>query len=210
MAEAKRKEPEMETTESYRGPVREVSNVERLYAPANDNKPKTRPRARDTAPRRSVPRTPSKGAALKSIAGSNPSVQKGVAVVNAGAASWVIIASTSALYPVQFAMAALTLGGLAALVTVDTTWVGYADLFGWFSDFGLELLFVSLMIAFVIGVLTFFVAIGLFVVRGVNINRGVSIIVAAICLALYATPVLNFLPWMWLWCLYVVKSQAND
>lgn len=210
MAEVKRQEVPMETTESYRGPVREVSNVERLYTPANDNRPKTRPRSKKQVSRTSVPRAPLKGAALQKLGGLNPQAQKGVAVAMAGTATYAIIAGTAILYPVQFVMAALTLGGLAALVTIDTTWIGYADIFGWFSDFGAELLFISLMIVFVIGVLTFFVAVGVFVFRGVNINRGISIIVAAVCLALYATPLLNFVPWIWLWCLYVVKSQADE
>lgn len=210
MAEVKRQEPEMETTESYRGPVREVSNVERLYAPANDNKLKTR-RRRSPAPGTSsrAPNVRFRRSALSRTVGVSPAIEKGAAVVNAGAAMWAIIGSTAILYPVQFIMAALTLGGIAALVTLDTTWIGYADIFGWFSDFGMELLFISLMIGYVVGVLTFFVAIGVFVIRGVNINLGISIIVAAVCLALYATPLLNFLPWIWLWCLYVVKSQAD-
>ncbi len=211
MAEAKRQVPPMETTESYRGPVRDVGNVERVYAPSNDNRPKTRRYTPIKTVPRSTPRLgTSKAAVLKRVSGSNPTVQKGVAVINAGTATWTIIVGTAILYPIQFVMAALTLGGLAALVTLDTSWLGYADLFGWFSDFGMELLFVSLMLNFVIGFLTFMVAVGVYVIRGVTISRGISIIIAAVCLALYATPILNFIPWMWFWCLYVVKSQANE
>lgn len=211
MAEAKRQEPEMETTESYRGPVREINNVERLYAPANDNKLKTRRRqtpAPGTGSR--VPNTRSRMSALSRTAGVSPAIEKGVAVAMAGAAMWAIIGGTSIIYPVQLVFALLQIIGLFGLIALEESYLDYIDIF----DFGTEaaelMFYVSVAVLFVLGLSTLLIAISVFTVRRVKMmGSGVGIIFAAVCLALYTLPIFSLVPWIWLWCLYVVKSQAD-
>lgn len=124
-------------------------------------------------------------------------------------ASWAIIAGTAFLWPVQAIMAVVSIGTLGTLLVLDTEWVGYLDLFGWVSSWGQEMFFISLIIVFIIGFLVMLTAISVYTIRGVSIGQNLSIFVMAICLALYAVPVANLFPWMWLWCFYVVKSQAD-
>lgn len=131
------------------------------------------------------------------------------ALIMAATASWAIIASTAFLWPVQAIMAVISIGGLGTLTVLETEWVGYLDLFGWVSSWGQEMLFISLIIVFIIGFLVMLTAIFVYTIRGINISNDLSILIMAICLALYAVPVFNLLPWMWFWCLYVVKSQTD-
>jgi hypothetical protein len=128
----------------------------------------------------------------------------------AATATWFIITTTAFIWPVQLVFAAISIAGLGTVVALDTEWIGYLDLFGWVSDSGLEILVISLIIVFIIGFLIMMTAIFIYTIRGISIVRGMSIFVMAVCLALYAVPVFNLLPWMWFWCLYVVKSQANS
>ena len=201
-----------ETTESYRGKIR---NVDRIVSPANDNKRRNavtngKLKQSTTASGRLTSNNKRQtDTRLGSLREQGGTIQKGVAVTRATSASWTIVAASSILYPVQLCVGAVSLAGLSVLVAVEGTWAGWLDAFGWFSSVGEELFFIAMGINLVIGVLTLMFAFLVFSLRGVSINRGISLIVAAICFSMYAAPVLNLLPWIWLWCLYVVKSQAD-
>lgn len=211
MAEAKRQEPEMETTESYRGPVREVSNVERIYRPANDNKLKTR-RRRTPAPGTGnrVPNVRFRRSALNRTPGVSPAIEKGMAVANATAATWTIIGGTSFMYPIQLAFALLQVLGFFGLVALEESFLDYIDFFDFGTEAAERMFYISVAVLFVLGLVTLFTAIAVYTIRGVKMmGDGVGLIITAVCLALYVIPVFSLVPWMWLWCLYVVKSQVD-
>lgn len=211
MAEAKRQEPEMETTESYRGPVREVSNVERLYAPANDNKLKTRRRqtpAPGTGSR--VPNVRFRRSALGRTAGVSPATEKIMNVVNAANATRSILWIVGVTYPAHLALALLYLVGLASLITIEESFLDVIDVFDIGAGMSELMFFVSMVILFLMGLLTLILATTIYFWRGVKVDTGISLILAAVCLVLYMVPVFNLIPWMLLWCLYVVKRQANE
>lgn len=211
MAEAKRQEPEMETTESYRGPVREVSNVERLYQPANDNKLKTR-RRRTPAPGTGnrVPNVRFRRSALGRTAGVSPATEKVMNVVNAATATRSILWIVGVTYPAHLALALLYLVGLASLITIEESFLDVIDVFDLASGMSELMFYVSLVVLFLMGLLTLILAVGMYVWRGVKVDTGISLPLAAVCLALYMAPVFNLIPWMLFWCLYVVKRQANE
>ncbi len=198
MAEAKRKEPEMETTESYRGPVRDIGNVERMYAPG---RPGTGGRVPNISFRRS---------AINHLGSTSTAVSKAKAVLNAAQASRSILWIVGVTYPVQLGFALLYLVGLASLITIEESFLDIIDVFNLGSRMSELMFYVSMVVLFFMGLMTLILAICMYAWRGVKVDTGISLIVAAILLALYMVPVFNIVPWMLLWCLYVVKRQLNE
>lgn len=226
MAEAKRQESEMETTESYRGPVREISNVVRVYAPANDNgeSPPTTNKAQRRAFTNENNRDKSGGLNfrpttyrslpsrhLASTSGNTGAViQKGQKVVRAITATRSIIYYGFYAYALQVVFWFISLIGFLTLVTVKESFLDYLDVFGWGSSTSQGIFLASVVVIFLIGLVTLVGAMLIYQKERVDFLRGISLLVAAVCLALYTAPILNLVPWIAFWCLYVVKSQTKD
>lgn len=145
----------------------------------------------------------------KSLGGIKNYAVKGERVIKATSATWFIIGITWILYVVQFIFAILSLIGMASLLAYDSSLVDYLDFFDFASDGGEMVMYTGMFISFAMGILTFIVALAIFVSRRVDSGRSLSIFVAALCFSSYAVPGLNLIPWAWLWCLYVVKSQID-
>lgn len=222
MTEPKRQKPEMETTESYRGPLRDTQNVERMFRAANDNnpsnyastdeqvqrqQPKRVPRAE---PERHNSRVRSPASRLEEKISQIPNISGVAAAVTATAK---IARIGVYLYALQVILWAINLVGLISLAAIEESWVMYLDVFG-ISNIGAEsIFFVSMALLFLIGLSTLILAIGTYITNKpirVKISGDLSIWIAAACLTLYLAPVINLVPWMIFWCLYVVKSQVNS
>lgn len=126
----------------------------------------------------------------------------------AARAAWVIVSATAVIYPAQLIFAVLTLLGLAGLISAGG-WVGYADLLGVFQTSAESMFVIGLLGSLVISILSVLAAALLFLVNGVSSFHGLSPVILALCFAAYLIPVVNFLPCVWLWCLYVVISQGK-
>jgi len=183
-----------------------VSNVQRINRPANNNTEQRLPTNPSKRPKRATNDHHLKSARMaqvKEVAG------KAVNVANAGSAAWVIVGVTWIFYMVQFVFALLSLMGISAMIAAGESWVGYADFFGILSDTAEVSTYAGMAITIAMGIFTLIVAIAIFLFRGVDIGRSYSVPLMAICFALNALPVTSLAPWIWVWCLYVVKSQIN-
>lgn len=217
MADTRAQRKEMETTESYRGPVRETDNVERLYRPANDNDAysPSHPQVTRRPPSR-VPTfrpTEDRKSRIQSLLSDKiskvPNISRVVAAVKA---TTKIVRIGMYLYAIQVILWAINIVGLISLAAVDESWVMYLDVFGLSNIFAESLFFISMALLFIVGLCTLILAIVIYEsnrpVR-INISGDLSLWIAAACLTLYLAPVLSLVPWMIFWCLYVVKSQAD-
>lgn len=144
-----------------------------------------------------------KSAPIKEIVG------KTMDVATAATAAWTIVGATWILYMVQLVFSLLSLIGMASLITIDDSWLQTLDITGWSSDVVGLMTYIGMGVCGVMGIFTLIIAIMLFILRRVSILRSYSIIVMAVCFALNFAPGASFIPWIWLWCLYVVKSQAD-
>lgn len=144
-----------------------------------------------------------KMAQVKEVAG------KVTNVVSAASAAWTIIGATWILYMVQLVFSVLSIVGMASMIAIDGSWLQTLDITGWTSDFGSIMTYVGMGVCGVMGIFTLIIAIMIFLIRQVSILRSYSIFIMAICFALNFAPIVSFIPWIWLWCLYVVKSQAD-
>ncbi len=202
-------DPESREPESYRGPIR---NVERIFAPVNDNqKGGQRPGLKKgPAP------TPGRGARVPNVAtlptgGQTKSiVEKGAAVLKAGSATWFIIGTTWIFYMVQFIFAVLYLMVMAGLMSYEDSWAETFDIFGWGGDAGAGMFLLCLGVILAMWLCTFLTALMIFFLRGVNTTRGISVVIALGSMVFSAIPVANLAPLVWVWCAYVVKTQKDD
>lgn len=213
-----------------------IRNVRALRGAANDNDPRAagftperrplpRPATNDNRPARSrasVQKTPKggRGGRLQAVANSKLAslmpgetrqvMAKGMAITNAISATWSIIGLTWILFLIQLVFAAFELAGFGALVTLVESWLGYADVFGIIGTGSEIFWYIGMGGTLIIGIFTLIIAMAVYLLRGVEMGRGISPIIAAICLCLYLVPVVNLLPWMWGWCVYVIKTQADE
>lgn len=183
-----------------------ITNVQRLNRPANDNSAL----GTSVITRRKFSRVsndsrlkPASFSQVKQVA-TNASD-----TAMAASAAWFIVGTTWILYLVQFVFAVVSLAGLAGIVAVEDGWVGYLNVFGLLSDTAENTAYLGMGITTVMGIFTLIIAIAIFLFRGVDIAKGHSVPLMAICFALNAVPGTSLVPWIWLWCLYVVKSQIN-
>ena len=183
-----------------------VSNAQRINRPANNNTEQRLPTNPSKRPKRTTNDHHLKSARMAQV---KEVASKAVNVANAGSAAWFIVGMTWILYVVQFVFAILSLIGFSALFAAEESWLGYVDVLGLFSDTAGMMLFVGMGMTAAMGILTLIIAIALFIFRGVKINRGISGIIMAVCFAFNIVPGFNLAPWIWVWCLYVVKSQIN-
>lgn len=212
MAEAKRQESEMETTESYRGPVREVNNAERMYAPANNNRPKTRRTRLRTAPKTSTPRIPLKTEAVK-VPGSSIAFGKRISggVLLLGET----ISATVWIYVIQIFFGVLSLIGYAVLGGLGTGVLFSATdvvLFGSVTNIGAGLFLLGGAGAALCGFITYLIVLSLsktsrkFLASGNGKTDMFGPLIVAACVTALLCPIVNLLPIMWLWCLYKALS----
>ena len=153
----------------------------------------------------------SKKRLLKTVGGQINQTRAG-RTANAIVVSWSIVVFTIWIYLFQLMCATLAIVGLSAITkTEDSWWAAAADFitFGSLSGVGLTMFFFGIVGTFICGLITFLVAISFYSMRGVKAFKGVSIIVLGLGFSAYLTPILNFVPWIWLWCLYVVKSNQT-
>lgn len=215
MAEAKRQESEMETTESYRGPVREISSVERLYAPANDNKPKTKNRTPAPGASGRVPNVPLKTRAADKISVPLSLVQRfigGVALLVE------MITATVWIYIIQIFFGVLSLVGYMILGGIETSgFFSAADivLFGSATEMGAGLFLLGGVGAALCGFVTYLIALSMsktskkFLASGKGKTDMFGPLVVTACLVALLCPVVNLFPVMWLWCLYATLFSRS-
>lgn len=183
-----------------------ITNVQRLNRPANDNAVlrASNPTGRKfTRASNDNKLKPARLSQVKEVANKASDVAK------AASAAWFIVGMTWILYMIQFVFAAVSLVGLSGLAVLDDGWAGYADVFGLLSDTAEITTYVGMGITTVMGIFTLIMAIAIFLFRRVDIAKGHSVPLMAVCFALNAVPGTNIVPWVWVWCLYVVKSQIN-
>lgn len=135
---------------------------------------------------------------------------KATDVANAASAAWFVIGTTWILYMVQLVFSVLSLIGLVTLISVDGSWLGYVDFMNMLSGTAEDITYIGMAITATMGIFTMILAIMVFTFRGVNIGKGYSLPILGVCFALNATPGTSLVPWIWAWCLYVVKSQINN
>lgn len=134
-----------------------------------------------------------------------------LATARAVRATWIIIGITGIWYPLQFYFFIISLLGLGGLIAVDTTVLGWFDFFGIFSGGAFGVYLLGMAVNSSLAILGFIIANGVFIISRVNCwNKSFSLIIAAVCLALSFIPILSFIPWLWLWLLYVTKSQTRN
>ena len=183
-----------------------VSNAQRINRPANNNTEQRLPTNPSKRPKRTTNDHHLKSARMAQV---KEVASKAVNVANAGSAAWFIVGVTWIFYMVQFVFALVSLMGFATISAVAESWVGYVDFFGVFSDNAQDMTSAGIGMTAAMGIFTLIVAIVIFLFRGVDIARGNSVLIMAVCFALNTAPVASLVPWIWVWCLYVVKSQIN-
>lgn len=120
------------------------------------------------------------------------------------------LAITACFYGIQIYFAIACLFGLALVAGVDSSIVLTGiDLltFDTLSGAGGAVLILGMVGALLCGLLIFIVSAGIFTLSNLSPFRGLSILVLAACSTLLLIPILNLLPIMWLWNLYVTVSK---
>lgn len=64
--------------------------------------------------------------------------------------------------------------------------------------------------AFLCGIITYAVALAIFIAHGTDGLRGINLLVLSVCLVGLLCPVLNFFPLVWLWCLYMTLASEQS
>lgn len=130
-------------------------------------------------------------------------------ITRASTALLTIVAWTSFLYLIQFISASFAILSVGSLIMFEATGISYID-FGLLTNGGEGVFFTSTGVVLAVGAFSLLIAIGVFMLRGVKINKELSLLVAALCFCLYVLPGFNLVPWAWMWSLYVVKSQTAN
>lgn len=190
-----------ESTEPYRGPLREVSAAERWTRPVPPNSKK--PPAANEEPAR-VARTIDRRRAAAILARAAAAGGQAKVASRAGLMSRIIL-FTVKIYIVQIFFGILSLIGFAILGGQGSYLLSAADFitFGTVENAGGGLFLLGAAGAFICGFLTFLVTAPFFGQKNLALFGP---IIAAACLAGLLCPVLNLFPLMWLWCLYMVLS----
>lgn len=183
-----------------------ISNVQRLNRPANEN---TEQRLPTNSPQRSIRASNDHKLKSASMSQVKEVASKAVDVANAGSAAWFIVGITWIFYMIQFVFALMSLIGISSMVAVGESWIGYVDFLGLLSDTSQDIAFIGMGVTAVMGIFTLIVAIAIFLFRRVEIGHSYSVPIMAVCFALNTVPAASLVPWIWVWCLYVVKSQIN-
>jgi hypothetical protein len=183
-----------------------ITNINTTRRTANDNS-RTPTRAKLTPP----PAAGNDNRRPVSFADQTQKVTaKVTAVANATSATWFIMGLTWILYLIQLVFSVMALVGLGAVIAVEETIVNSVDFFGLLSGTGEIFFYVGMGMTLLVGVMTFLIAVMVFMFRGVVMARSASTLVAAVCFALYLFPGFSLVPWAWLWCFYVVKTQVSQ
>lgn len=134
--------------------------------------------------------------------------------INATRATWFTIGTTGIYYPLQIYLSLgsfLALGGLH--IKQDQWAVGLLDffLFNFLEGTAINAYAGAGAIAAALALISFLIANLFFMGNFVNpYNRSSSLLAAAGCVALSTTPILAFIPWIWIWCAVVIKNQKDD
>ena len=152
-----------------------------------------------------------KSRAERMLAIRNGRAVKGVTkTAKSAAATSAIVEVTIIVYLWQLAFAVLAIIGLGLATANADSWLITIATFGLGGIGGKTIMAVGLVTTLLLGAVSFLIAIGIYMSRRINCWRGLSIPLIALGLCCYITPFLNLLPIMWLWCLYVLKSQAES
>lgn len=206
-----------------------IRNVQALRQATNDNPPPGGPKVRRAAndnKRRSArtpaastgPVRPGVGRATRAqsrLGSITPGqtrqvIAKGMNVAKALSATWLVIGTSWIFYAIQFVFALLYLLTMGGLMSYEGSWLETFDLFGLGGQAGAGMFLLCLGVIVAMWLCTFVTAIVIFLVRGISFGRGISVIIALVSLVASTFPVVNLLPWVWVWCAYVVKTQADD
>jgi|GEM_PF-2977411 len=115
-----------------------------------------------------------------------------------------LINTTIHIYYIQIFFGILTLIGMLIMAGLNDNWFVNTITFGTLTEAGAAIFIVGIVGAFICGVVSFLIATALIVSRGISILGGICIAILSVCLVGLLCPVINILPIMWLWCLYVV------
>ncbi len=130
-------------------------------------------------------------------------------VVALATTSWIIL-WTWPLYIAQLIGFVFWIMGMGAGMGAEDTWIGWAlDITGSVTDMAEIFLAIGMGFGAIAAVLGFLVAYALYFMRGISCFEGHSLIIMALMFGFALTP-LSFLPVVWIWCLYVVMSQAKS
>lgn len=193
-----------EQTDYYRNEQSAIRNVRR-----STNERRTRP---SRSPRRSLnaPKTsnkPNNDASKDDETRSDGGILEGIR-------KWRIlslsITATSWIYPIQIFFAILTLIGIAAMTGTKTDWLLQAvDFlsFGSVSALGVGLFWLGAAGALLCGFITYVLAVSIYSMNNIDGMQGLNLLILAVCLAGLLCPIINFIPLVWLWCLYTALTN---
>ena len=193
----------------------EERNVEYLRRGANDNQ-RAIQNVQKIKSERSIPANQNKKS-LRSLM-KLPAIKKSPAssiakTARVAVASMTVITGTVWVYICQIPCAALAFVSFGGLGLIEESWWGTLldkVSFGSLVGGGLGLFFIGTFACAACGLISFLQAVGTYSLEGINVFRGTSILIMAICFALYFFPVFNFFPLMWLWVLYIFLSSRKS
>ncbi len=148
---------------------------------------------------------------VTAAAGNGNAVAKGINAIKAATATGHIISITWYFYLLQVVFSLFYLLSLGGMAWYSGGWLEFFDIFSAGGYAGLGLFMISMVLLAAMWMVTFMIAIIVYIFRGVKIMNGIASPVVAIgSLVLTLAPIANLFPWVWLWCLYVVKTQIEE
>ncbi len=125
--------------------------------------------------------------------------------------AYIIFVISLIYYPVRLFSSVLLLIAIAGVITTNETWVGWFDVFGLSSIGFVGAMAIAMGINFSLSIATFIIANGMFIINRINPwKKTLGLIIVPVLLGVFsAVPLLSFIDGIWLWLLYVVKSQAD-
>ena len=128
------------------------------------------------------------------------------------AATSFILLNTTVVYLIQVVFGIAYLAGIAGLETIeDSWWLGILDTvtFSTAENTGLLFMAIGAYGSMLCSVVMWCIAIPIYMARGINIWRGISVPLMGFILALHFIPVFNILPLVWFWCFYIVSTSRK-
>lgn len=121
-----------------------------------------------------------------------------------------VFSATSIIYTIQIFFGVICLVGLGISLGIESDLLlSAADTvtFGTASEAGNGLLVVGMAGAFLCGFISFLVAAVMYSASGQSILKGFSLLVLAVCLGGLLCPIINLLPLMLFWYLYIALAK---
>lgn len=113
------------------------------------------------------------------------------------------------IYSAQLLFAVIQIIGLAGLFAADS-WIGLLDFLNIIGNTGLEVFMIGLVGSYAIGLLMLIIAISIFFFSSIKIlPTPASLVILFFCHIAYLIPILNIVPWMVIWSLYLVFKNSK-